>query len=624
MPKLSRYNWREPPGQDRKSFIYDADDDIQTIIGDPDEPDFTPEFSIDKWGEECKLKIRIPSPPFDRYPIKDENEKISLEYGNRRYRWYIIESPDKDETCEALEWEIEIDEPPSSNEFIFPIETENLRFEFQPPLTQAEIDHGCIRPEDVVGSYVLYHETKTHNKYKTGQIGIIYKPKIVDSNGDWIWCALEIDTNLGQLKIIIPQSFLDTAIYPLILDPTFGYNSIGASQLAVNSTWCYCAISAADKLASSSGYTLTELHAYIQSSLSSSTFKMAYYKISGTDPSTKQYETVNITATSTFGWRGITGLTDIMPASTDVVVAQGEYGSGTFYLKYNSVATSANERTGSTLPANWTGGIENGWQLSMYGVYDEGGVTVTPAAAAAVASKADPTVILGSLSITPSAISAIAAIFGPVVIEDGDILFTPDPASAIAGKADPNVILGSLIITPTPISSIGATFNPTVILGSLSITPDPILAIAGNAGPTVILGSLSLMPTPIAAIGAVFGPTVIEGGGLIITPAAASAIASGVDPSVILGSVVVSPGAAAAIASASGPITIYGSLTITPDPATAVGTTTGGVFFFAIQIQNISYGNLGLQNESSGGLKAESIINKPGLKGSNVITGSGD
>jgi hypothetical protein len=31
------------------------------------------------------------------------------------------------------------------------------------------------------------------------------------------------------LTITIPQSFLDSAVYPVVVDPTFGYSSVGAT-----------------------------------------------------------------------------------------------------------------------------------------------------------------------------------------------------------------------------------------------------------------------------------------------------------------------------------------------------------------------------------------------------------
>lgn len=288
-----------------------------------------------------------------------------------------------------------------------------------------------------------------------------------------------------------------------------------------------------------------------------------------------------------------------------------------------------------------------------------GSIVITPSAISAIGGNSGPVIILGSLTITPTAISAIGATYGPTVILGGDVIITPEAASAIASRFGPDVILGSLTIAPTAITAISGISGPSVILGSLNITPTPISAIGATSGPTIILGSLVLTPDSSSAIAAVFGPTVLEGGNIIYTPEpaaaiaskadptvilgsltvtpgavaavgatsgptiihgsltlspdAAAAVASGVDPSVIYGSIILTPGAAAAIAAINGPVTILGSLILTPSAASAIGTTSGGFFAFAIEIENVSIGNLDKENMLTGALFTNNAIFRSGL-----------
>jgi hypothetical protein len=102
----------------------------------------------------------------------------------------------------------------------------------QPELTPEEIAEGTDRPENVVGSYAVYHKTKRDHvigqtNYATGKAFHIYRPKVWDADGNEIWAELSYAD--GTLSVTVPQSFLDSAVYPVRVDPTFGYTSLGAT-----------------------------------------------------------------------------------------------------------------------------------------------------------------------------------------------------------------------------------------------------------------------------------------------------------------------------------------------------------------------------------------------------------
>jgi len=111
-----------------------------------------------------------------------------------------------------------------------------VEFYFQPALTEWEKANGFMRPENVVGSYAAYHKNKNGvhlnvadaEKYKCGKAFHIYRPKLIDATGKTAWADLTITAN--TLKITLPQEFLDEAVYPVTVDPTFGYETIGASS----------------------------------------------------------------------------------------------------------------------------------------------------------------------------------------------------------------------------------------------------------------------------------------------------------------------------------------------------------------------------------------------------------
>jgi hypothetical protein len=93
------------------------------------------------------------------------------------------------------------------------------------------------RPENVVGSYVVCASENKINyvggkEYKCGQVGVIYRPKVTDAEGKWVWEELKIEN--GLLTITIPQEFLDKAVYPLSSKGVnFGYETKGPSEWTV-------------------------------------------------------------------------------------------------------------------------------------------------------------------------------------------------------------------------------------------------------------------------------------------------------------------------------------------------------------------------------------------------------
>ena len=138
----------------------------------------------------------------------------------------------------GFEIEVVLNEKPDTNVFEFQIEgAEELDFFYQPPLTEEEIAEGTDRPENVVGSYAVYHKHHSNHalgetNYTTGKAYHIYRPKAFDADGVEQWAALHYSD--GILSVTVPQEFLEKARYPVRVDPTFGYTSVGASTVDAN------------------------------------------------------------------------------------------------------------------------------------------------------------------------------------------------------------------------------------------------------------------------------------------------------------------------------------------------------------------------------------------------------
>lgn len=168
-----------------------------------------------------------------------------------------------------------LNKKPKTNVFCQAIEgAEDYDWSYQPPLTQAEIDAGAVRPENVVGSYAVEHKTLANQlnvlltkkeltqlergdfdqqiadgeiatttykgeerwqwvgtNYETGKAFHIYRPEVweidnKEATREWA----ELSYADGTLCVTVDQDFLDSANYPVRVDPTFGYTSVGGTS----------------------------------------------------------------------------------------------------------------------------------------------------------------------------------------------------------------------------------------------------------------------------------------------------------------------------------------------------------------------------------------------------------
>jgi len=256
----------------KKAYRFKTKSDDYVYIGDLEDVEFHPKLTLNRWVEECRVKLVFDDSKVKEKSCKLEENKVKWEakregFAFRLYpsepRKVIMKHPQTGETLEflqnelgGLEFEIILKKKPASNQFILSIDTQNLKFYYQPPLhhdhpTWADTDGDGVadsfRPENVVGSYAVYHATRTNmhrskedaEKYKTGKAFHIYRPKAVDAEGNEAWCDLDIDEVKGFLTVSIPQEFLDKALYPVMMDPTFGYEDLGGTNLEISAEELY-------------------------------------------------------------------------------------------------------------------------------------------------------------------------------------------------------------------------------------------------------------------------------------------------------------------------------------------------------------------------------------------------
>jgi len=156
--------------------------------------------------------------------------RARLTVGNLRHEFYDLDG-------DRTEWAMVFASRPGDNVVRFRLKhSADLTFHYQPELPPEEVEAGFRRPDNVVGSYAVYSHRSGNVRNsrgelievrRTGKVAHLYRPVLIDANGNRQWAEMTIDG--GWLYITMPGKWLDGAAYPVVLDPTFGYTSVGGS-----------------------------------------------------------------------------------------------------------------------------------------------------------------------------------------------------------------------------------------------------------------------------------------------------------------------------------------------------------------------------------------------------------
>lgn len=215
-----------------KDVKSDPKDKITVEIGDSKQADFKPQAKIMRWENEVNFSLRALEHPNSVVEVVDN--VIKYKTPDYEVHQYELDPGDVGEDG-GLEFEWVLPSKPPTNVLTATIQTKGLVFYYQPELSLEEIEEGVERPDNVVGSYAAYHQSRgginrlSGMEYRSGKAFHIYRPKAVDSVGNEKWCSLHIDSQKNELSVTIPNEFLENAVYPIVVDPTFGYSTVGAS-----------------------------------------------------------------------------------------------------------------------------------------------------------------------------------------------------------------------------------------------------------------------------------------------------------------------------------------------------------------------------------------------------------
>lgn len=387
---------------ERNTFSVLPNDKLRVEVGDSKQEDFYPQFKVQKWDNEANFSARLVHDEANP-TVETKGDQIHWKGNKVETKFYeLAPSPDLEEG--GFEFEVVLKEKPAQNYVEFTIQTKGLEFYYQPALTEEEIANGDERPENVVGSYAIY-KTGNYGKkdYTTGKVGHIYRPKIYDARGSWVWGELSIDPEAGKLRVTIPPMFLVRAKYPVYhaAGLTFGYTTVGATSANFTGS--------IGSIATGAAGTISSLHFYGRKQGGGGAISLyaALYGVTGTTPTTLlTSETAAVSLTTTVQWRTVNVTPYVSPGAANYSIAQGGRSSG---ITYYSDAGAANQLCTGTMTGAWpAGGWATAYQsriMSAYATYTAPGggtswswpiaetVTVSESLAKRVGSRRTDTVL---------------------------------------------------------------------------------------------------------------------------------------------------------------------------------------------------------------------------------------
>lgn len=329
-----------------------------------------PEVRLKKWDGEVSLGVR-----YDNVRASGSRafltDRIEWKGNNEEVHAYPLDATTGMEDG-GFEIEVVLKEPPSANSWDFAIDGhQSLDFYWQPPLTAEDKASGAQQPENVDGSYAVYHKEKRdfvagEKNYAAGKAFHIYRPKAIDANSDELWCALAYSE--GALTVSCDEKWLSNAAYPVHIDPTFGFTSCGAGNFSIeNVIYMYTA-------SVPTGADVTSLQACVEVTSATKNMKMAVYDSAANllGPSVQVAVTTAANGTAFTSFSMATSPLTLTADSYRIAVwSQSTTGNGLIRTDTSTGAYGFDSETYAANfpnPASLTGGSNR--KLSVYATYD--------------------------------------------------------------------------------------------------------------------------------------------------------------------------------------------------------------------------------------------------------------
>jgi len=361
-------------------------------IGDRGAIDFKPHIKLNRWDGECFIKVGLPTT--EKVPPVIKADKVKFKGKDIEADFYPLEpttviAKDKDgrdhkftqNELGGFEFEVILKKKPKTNRIVLDIKTQGLEFLYQPPMTEGDKKNGHIQPDNIAGSYAVYHATRTNmhaskadaEKYKCGKMGHFYYPYLTDADGRRVR-AEGFNISDGLMTVTLPQDFLDSAAYPVSIDPDFGYTDKGGSSSTI---WVLIGFR---ETAPADG-TVTSISMYLLEVGGQCDVNFGYYNnnVSEEVGTHVAHGTAATPAASYDDWY----LIDVSGSITNgnVYWLIGQATTDAYYRAYTDYESGFRYATDTIFVFdNWDDSptidtYTNNWRVSIYCTYEEAGVT---------------------------------------------------------------------------------------------------------------------------------------------------------------------------------------------------------------------------------------------------------
>ncbi|MGE4334525.1 MAG: hypothetical protein AB7E55_00935 [Pigmentiphaga sp.] len=507
----------------------------EVVVGGDHPSLVLPEAHASKWGGECWLRVRhADADDIDRADKASKAsgkalkaaEKASLRTEKGK-PVLDIPTPGKGRRHEiregSLKWDVVYDSPaalPADGIERFQLEfPAGLTWHYQPELTPEEIAEGAERPENVVGSYAGYFDKAGRYldkngeeiaNYETGKFAHLYRPEMVDASGNRCWADQVLVGN--RLQVTLPVEWMATAVYPVRLDPTFGYASAGASTvISGNVRGSEYALSVSGNVSSITAY-------WTSQASQTGSINYAIY-----DSSNDLVDHVGSTDISTLSWLSSAhSALYTISFGSQVALTSGNYSLVAFAgvttngrcLSYDSVSSKryylGSSSTTPPDPFNGTFGTAY-FRYSIYATYEESGggantQVATSPGTLTVSGSAPSSAFSGAVTSAPGGGALTITPPAAEILFSGAITSAPEPGlldltghpsqSAFSGAVTSATLPGSLAFSGLAgqiIVSGAATVTVLTAAGALSLTgAAPSAAYSGTVRAQTLPGLLAL------------------------------------------------------------------------------------------------------------------------------------
>jgi hypothetical protein len=343
---------------------------------------FSPKMKFKKWDGTADFSIELVVDGVKGTDIYDDiTKKTKWKNTTTEIEFYPIADGS------GYEFDIILKNKSKSRILTLLIISNGLKFYKQPPMTEEIGIDGVVtanetegfnaqgqrikyRPEQYVNSYAIYKTGEIINirggiEYKSAKVGHILRIKAIDDDGVSTWCPMEIIDNI--MTITVPEDFWNSAKFPLHIDPSFGYTTIGASSFGPV-VYPICHIGSGLIHTAGSKFIITKFTIYG----SGGTVETAAYNIQSGLPVNQLASGVAIALPGSAAWTDSAAVNQLMQNGETYGMAVGVSvaGSTLYYDVTTGNQRSAETRTGA-LQTPWSSASVSASQYSWYATYEQ-------------------------------------------------------------------------------------------------------------------------------------------------------------------------------------------------------------------------------------------------------------